>query len=288
MSDMIVTDVRTSPARESFLALARRVFGLDFAPWNAQGYWTDRYRPYAVVRDGQVVANVSVNRIDTRVNGIPKRFIQLGTVMTHPDFRGQGLARRAMEAALADHRDACDVMYLYANDSVLDFYPRFGFERAQEHVHSALISPCAGDFAPLDMDKPESIALLRRLYEQGNPYSALPMLKNWGLMMFYCGAWMKESVFYSSRRSAACIAEQEGDTLVLHDVLGTPELPLPQLAAEIAAPGTNAVTLGFTPVDESPFACAPLCEEDTTLFVLSGKENPFARRPIRMPSLSRA
>lgn len=288
MSDTIITDVRTSPARESFLALARRVFGLDFAPWDAQGYWTDRYRPYALVRDEQVVANVSINTIDTLTEGVPQRLIQFGTVMTHPDFRGQGLARRVMEAALADCRDACDGLYLYANDSVLNFYPKFGFERAQEHVHTAPLTPCEGDFSTLYMNNAEHVALLRRLYTQGNSHSALPMLDNFGLIMFYCGSFMKENVFYSPTRDAVCIAEQDGGTLVLHDVFGAPDVPLAQLAAELAAPGTESVTLGFTPRDASAFSCAPLVEEDTTLFVLAGKENIFARRPVRMPSLSRA
>ena len=288
MSDCIDANVRLSPARESFLALSRQIFGLEFAPWDEKGYWTDRYRPYALVRDGQVVANASANIIDTRVDGVKKRYIQIGTVMCHPDFRGQGLMRRVMGALMADWQDRCDAMYLYGNDSVLEFYPKFGFSADREYIHSGAVTPCGGDFVPLDMDQPEGVALLRRLYAQGNPYSALPMLDNFGLIMFYCGFFLKRNVFYSPRHGVACVAEQEGDTLLLHDVFGASDAPLTQLIAQIAAPDTKRVTLGFTPLDEAPFTCAPLYEDDQTLFVLRGKENVFAQRHVRFPFLSHA
>jgi GNAT superfamily N-acetyltransferase len=288
MSDCIVKNLREHPARESFFDLARLVFDLDFAPWHAQGYWTDRYIPYALVRDGQVIANASANLIDTQLDGVPRRFIQIGTVMTHPAYRGQGLMRRLLQALIDDWKPRCDAIYLYANDSVLDFYPRFGFERAQESVFSAPLSSMPGDFAPLDMNLPESVDLLRQLYRQGNPYSALPMLHNFGLLLFYCGFFMKENVFYSPRRRTVCVAGQESDALHVLDVFGTPTGSLLQLCAELAAPDTRQVSLGFTPLNPDGFSFAPLIEEDTTLFVLKGLENPFISSPNRMPALSHA
>ena len=36
-------------------ALTRRVFGFDFAAWDAEGLWTERYCPHALVLDGRVV-----------------------------------------------------------------------------------------------------------------------------------------------------------------------------------------------------------------------------------------
>lgn len=288
MAELLVTNMREHPARESFFDLSHRIFGLNFPLWHAQGYWTDRYIPYSLVRDGRVIANASANIIDTRVDGIEKRYIQIGTVMCDPQFRGQGLMRRVMGALMDDWRDRCDAMYLYANDSVLAFYPKFGFAAEREHMHSCEIVPCGGDFVPLDMDKSESVALLRALYEQGNPYSALPMLHNFGLVMFYCGSFMKNNVFYSPKYNTACVIEQEGETLFLHDVFGAPDISLTALMAQLAAPGTKRVVLGFTPQDESAFLCEPLFEEDQTLFVLAGKENIFAQRQVRMPMLSHA
>lgn len=74
------------------------------------------------------------NRIDTVWRGEALRLVQLGTVMTAPAHRGKGLARSLMEAVLDDWGRTCDGVYLYANGTVLEFYPKFGFVPAREHV----------------------------------------------------------------------------------------------------------------------------------------------------------
>lgn len=70
--------------------LAADVFGLSFHNWYARGYWQDAYLPYTLFDCGRAVANISVNRMKTMVDGQPKRYIQLGTVMTAPAYRNRG------------------------------------------------------------------------------------------------------------------------------------------------------------------------------------------------------
>lgn len=130
--------------RESFMALAERVFGLSFREWYAGGWWSERYRPYVLAHGDRVLACIAVNVMDTAWRGKDRRYIQLGTVMTDPACRGQGLSRRLMEAVLADWEDACDGIYLFANETVLEFYPRFGFERAAEYEWTLPVRQEAG------------------------------------------------------------------------------------------------------------------------------------------------
>ena len=61
MDYTLVKQVRdNAPLRESFFALARRVFGLSFEEWHRAGWWTDRYVPYTMVyRDGSAAATAS-------------------------------------------------------------------------------------------------------------------------------------------------------------------------------------------------------------------------------------
>ena len=68
--------------RRSFFQLAKNTFDLSFEQWYQNGYWTDSYIPYVLHENGTVVANASVNIIDTLWQGEKKRYIQLGTVMT--------------------------------------------------------------------------------------------------------------------------------------------------------------------------------------------------------------
>lgn len=55
--------------RRSFNNLAEETFGLNFENWYKSGYWGKQYIPYSVVSGGEIVSNVSVNRIDCALHG---------------------------------------------------------------------------------------------------------------------------------------------------------------------------------------------------------------------------
>ena len=61
---------------------------------------------------------------------------QLGAVGVVPQWRGRGLQRQIMQSLLG-HVDEKDIVFLFANDTVLDFYPLFGFRRVIESVFAA-------------------------------------------------------------------------------------------------------------------------------------------------------
>ncbi|UVI29193.1 GNAT family N-acetyltransferase [Paenibacillus spongiae] len=118
--------------RSSFNQLAQLVFGIDFEAWYRKGCWDDRYIGHSIVSGDQIIANVSVSKMDLTVNGAARRAIQIGTVMTHPDHRGKGLANQLMKYVLETYESACDLLFLFGNSSVLDFYPKFGFTAVPE------------------------------------------------------------------------------------------------------------------------------------------------------------
>ncbi|MBQ0001487.1 MAG: GNAT family N-acetyltransferase, partial [Clostridiales bacterium] len=136
----IVNNYRDDQAlRDSFNALAEKVFCLNFENWYQNGFWKDNYNPFSVVIDGKVAANVSVNQCNVNYNGSVLKLIQLGTVMTDPDHRGKGYAGMLMEKVLKEYEGKADGIYLYANDSVLDFYPKYGFSRREEYRYTKQI-----------------------------------------------------------------------------------------------------------------------------------------------------
>ena len=122
----------TEPYRLSFNELAHQTFRIDFEHWYQQGCWKDRYICYSFLHNDKVIANVSVNLMDIILNQLTYKAIQLGTVMTDPAYRNQGLSRRLMEIIIEEYRSECDFMYLYANKTVLDFYTKFGFSQVPE------------------------------------------------------------------------------------------------------------------------------------------------------------
>ena len=286
----MVERVREDPvARKGFFDLAQEVFGLSFAPWYEGGYWTDRYIPYLLMDGERAAACAAVNLISTRLEGVPRRYVQIGTVMTRREFRGRGLARRLLEKILHDWRDRCHGVYLHANDRVLDFYPRFGFVPEREYQRMGTIQPRPGKVRKLDLSHPGDLALLHRCYREApNPFSALPMRDNLGLLMFYCGGPLKHCAYYLEDLNAVVLLDHAGPEMICYDVFGGQGSALGAVL-EVAAPvGVETVRLGFTPLDETGWRTEPYVEEDTTLFVLEGKENPFAGRKVMMPLLSHA
>ena len=271
--------------RKSFFRLARETFGLDFAPWYQGGWWTDHYIPYSFIDGEEVVANVSVNRMELEHAGSWHYGIQVGTAMTRPEYRGQGLCRRLLERVLEEWQDHCDILYLLANDSVLDLYPKFGFQPAEEPLHSGPLHRTPGPLRPLDLSEEGDRKLLLDCYRASNPSSALTAVGDPGLLMFYCGGALREHLYYAGDARTVIVAERAGDTLLCHDLLG--EGAALELAGRLARPGIARVTWGFTPKDPAGMQLEQLQEEDTTLFLLEGTGAWFRRGDLRLPALSR-
>lgn len=253
----IISDYLVDGAlRRSFNALAGEVFGLDFEPWY-QGGWSGKYCPYSVVAGGQVVSNVSLNRIDCLLDGQPRHYVQLGTVMTGPEYRGRGYCRRLMERVLADCRD-CDGVFLYANDSVLDFYPKFGFQPSREYRYRRTLAGAAR-------------AAVARVSGGGRdlPLEAgqgLLRLDTEGLLMFYLGGPMAENVYYHPASTAYVVAELVHGLLTVYGVFCRQEVDLADLCRAFG-PGVERVELAFTPADRAGWEEYEHREEDTTLFL---------------------
>ena len=278
--------LRTDDAlRASFNALTRATFGFDFTGWYDAGHWGELYIPHALILDGTVVSNVSVNHMVFDLDGVRKHYLQLGTVMTDKACRGQGLNRRIMEKILSEYADQVDGIYLFGNDSVLDYYPKFGFRPAVETEY----------YLPRDrFSTPYSIepAQPEELYDavkavRSNPNDAMYMCENLGLYQFWCGAEYGENVYCIPEAHAYVIAVREGQTLYIHQIIGESKLELARLAASFGSDVTEAV-FGFTPADRHTLPCRPHKEEDCTLFLLGKDLDRIEHDRLIFPTLSHA
>lgn len=274
--------------RLSFDKLSQKTFALSFENWYQNDYWTEKYIPYVLLDGERVVSNVSVNIIDTVWQNERKRYIQLGTIMTDCDYRGQGLSRLLMEKVLEEWKDKCDAIYLFANDTVLDFYPKFGFVKAEEYQHQISVTSKSKAIIKLDMSNTTDKELLFKKYKKSNPFSALPMVDNVGLLMFYCSQFMKDCVYYVTDCDAVVVAKQNGRNLICFDIFCDGSNDMNNVLAIVANDDTANVVFGFSPKSTANCQTTLLQEEDTTLFVLSSKENIFADNQLMFPLLSHA
>ncbi len=282
-------DIRRDEAvRRSFDALARRTFGLSFEGWYQGGYWQGDYLPHVLMRGDKVVANVSVNLCPMRLDGEPCRLVQLGTVMTDENFRGRGLARFLMERILETWASRCDGMYLYANDSVLGFYPKFDFVRAEEYRYELPLSGEKPSAVRLSMENAADVRALLNAFGKGNPFARMAMTANEGLLMFYCSQFLKDGIRYLPEAGTAAVLEAGDDALTVWDIFGGDGLRLSDVLTAVAPEGTRRIRLGFTPTETEGMEAGPLREADTTLFVRGDIRAALAAERLMFPMLSHA
>lgn len=272
---------------KSFNELAVKTFELSFEKWMNDGYWTDKYIPYIFAQGDRVIANASANIIDTLWQGKARRYVQIGTVMTEIEYRNGGLSRQLIQTITEDWKDSCDAIYLFANDTVLDFYPKLGFQQETEYQCIMEAFPKPGKVRKLNMAKSEDRDKLAKYYSKSNPFSALPMVDNYGLLMFYCSAFMKDCVYYCEDFDAVVVAQKDGENLFCLDVYCDNNNNMTDIVSAIAGEETKRIVLGFTPKDN--INCRLIAVEgDDTLFILKSKENIFSKNKLMFPALSHA
>ncbi len=255
--------------RKSLNQLVKKTFDFDFENWYQQGFWSDKYRPYSLLYKDAIVANISVNTIDFIMDGELKHAIQIGTVMTKETFRHQGLSRALMEIVLEEYGTESDFIYLYANDSVLDFYPRFGFVEAEEYIYRGLYSPGMHklDFRKLDIEIDEDKAILRRLVTNTIPVSKYQMINNPELIFFHLTTFMSDHIYYNEILDLVAVIEGDHEEILVLDVYSEKEFDLEEILSFIVKKNETMVNLGFTPMQPQLFHCEKLKEEGTTFFV---------------------
>lgn len=271
--------------RASFNTLTRATFGFDFTGWYDAGHWGDLYIPHVLTDGDRVISNVSVNHMVFDLEGVRRHYLQLGTVMTDQAYRGQGLNRQIMEHILSEYADKVDGIYLFGNDSVLDYYPRFGFRPAQETEYYLPRDRFRAPYAVEPAQPEELYDAVRRC--ETNPNDAFYMSENLGLYQFWCGAEYAENVYYIPEAGIYVVAARDGGNLYIHQIVGETKADLSRLAASFGADVTQAVFC-FTPADREQLPSRPHKEEDCTLFLLGKDLDRIEQDKLLFPTLSHA
>ena len=274
--------------RRSFNSLTQKTYGFDFEQYYQSGYWGIGYIPYSLSDGETIVANVSASVSDCLVLGEHKKYIQIGTVMTDYAYRNQGLSRYLMEKVIDEYDGKCDLIYLFANDSVLNFYPKFGFNVMNEYQCSTTITNDNKIIVDkkLDMSLDANKELVVDKINSSITMSKLSIINNVGGVMFYCTSFMSDNVYYLKEHDVIVVAEFENDTLYLNDVFSSSEVVVNDIIKELANKEVKTVVLGFTPNVTDNYCINLLKKTDTTLFIMKNKTNIFENNKLMFPILS--
>lgn len=291
--------------RESFNKLTQKTFCFNFKDWYDAGHWGDLYIPHVLLDlDGEnVISNVSVNIMEFDICGEHKKYLQIGTVMTDNQYRNQGLNAWIMNQILKEYEGQVDGIYLFGNDSVLNYYPKFGFQPSKEYEYYMSYEDKSDIFPyileQVDITQNEQS---ERLYSFINQYSddsnkqenkkqnqndAMYMSKNLNLYQFWLAMDYGKQIYYLLETNTYVIAHVENETLYVHQIYGREQVDIQRLAKSFTQP-IKEIILEYTPVHKDQYQVREFKEEDCTLFIIGEDLKRIEQDKMRFAILSHA
>ncbi len=272
--------------RKGLNELTEKTFGFNFENWYFNGFWGDKFIPHSLVDGNKVIAHVSVNLMDFHMDGTEKHYIQIGTVMTDKDYRGQGLSYYLMQKVINEYRDKADGIYLFGNDSVINFYPKFGFVKSKEYQYSKDIYSINNVKKIQQVDISDTVkwedffstvksSVSNDRFNMNNP----------GLVAFWT-RWSR-SVYYLTEEDTYIIADVKGENLFIKQIIASHKVNLERVISSFGSE-IKRVTLGFTPYDGNGYKAQEFHEEDCTLFILGKDLENIENKKLIFPTLSHA
>jgi predicted acetyltransferase len=224
--------------------------------------------------------------MDFELDGTEKHYIQIGTVMTDKDYRGQGLSGYLIHKVIDEYKESSDGIYLFGNDSVLNFYPKFGFIESKEYQYSKDIYSINNVKKIQHIDVSDKVKWEDFLSTVKNSVSNDRFtMDNPGLIAFWT-RW-SSSVYYLAKEDTYVIADVKGENLFIKQIIASHKVNLETVISSFGS-AIKKVTLGFTPFDETGYIIKECQKDDCTLFIIGKDLESMESKRLIFPTLSHA
>lgn len=276
--------------RMEFNRMTNEFWGFDFERYYQSGFWDENCIIYSLFDGDRIVSHTTLSILESKVKGDTLQIGQLGTVMTDPAYQRRGLARFLMEEIQRDYCSELQGFFLFANDSVLDFYPKFGFAAVQEYQASRTIGhECSAlEVKRVDLDDILQRELFAYYVKNSTPHPFFD-IRSFGLTFFYCYVYpdlgFKTSVYYIEALEAMVVAQIEDKVLTLVEVFQLADRDIEEIIQAVAPKEVDTVVFGYTP-SSSTMRYTVHKEEDLTLFVSADLKALFEENRLRIPLLA--
>lgn len=217
---------------------------LDFQFWYDLNLWDDKYESYSIIENGEIVSNVSVFKSQILFNNKQYPALSIGSVATKLKCRGRGLSKIIFEHVLRKYDNI--PMYLWANDSVADFYPKFGFKRVYEKlpVYECEIN---NNISPVNLAY-NSPKVWDYVYNQKNYSQKLDCLNTKSINIFHLyWGYLKDNIYELPEIDTMLIAEKNGTTLKLIGVFSLKNILFSELMDYLPFANIKKIEFGFMP-----------------------------------------
>ena len=224
-------------------SLLKDVF-FDFQFWYDLDLWDENYESYSMFENGEIVSNICVFKTQILCDGTQYPALSVGAVATKEEYRGRGLARSLMEHIIEKYEGT--PMYLFANEDVVNFYPKFGFKRVSEKLP---VCHCEIN----NDNKPKKIQyndpkVWDYVCKRVNYSQKLDCLNSASINIFHIySGYLKDLIYEIPELDTLVIAEQKNASLKLIGVFSLREIDFSDLAKYLPFRNVEKVEFGFMP-----------------------------------------
>jgi len=262
--------------RNEYFNFISKIFpSADFKEWYSKGFWTDKFNPISIIKDGKIISNVSVTQMNIILEGKKLRGLQIGAVGTLPEYRNQGLSRYLMEYVIGKYLNETDVFLLFANETVLDFYPKFGFNRFEEKVFISESNIPKTKFVArkLNIRNESDHLLLQDLINNRMEMTKIFGANDYGhITMWHVLNIHRDNLYYLNDEDAILIMKEENRQLHIYEIICKDYFDLDStLPKIIESSETDSIKFYFPP-DQLNYKYDKTITEDNGLFILGNFE----------------
>ncbi len=273
---IIEIDAGQSKLVHAYLNFIFQIFpGAKFLEWWERGFWDDSYRPFSIMESDKIISNITACLMDVLVCGEKYKAVQIGAVGTVPEYRKLGLSRALMDYVLKKFESEVDLFFLFSNENVLDFYPKFGFKPIPEKVFQLESGIPAGIFSArkLNLRNFNDYNLLQVLIKERQSISEIFGAENYGaITMWHIFNSYKDSLYYLSDQDALIIKKEKKNEMHIRDIIfRKPFEVLPALSKIIESETIDRIYYYFPP-DRISYPYDKTVGHKSNLFVKSGIE----------------
>jgi GNAT superfamily N-acetyltransferase len=272
--------------RDKFYGFIQVVFpGVNFIDWHNQGYWSDKYIPISVIEDDKVISNVSISMMKIFIDGEYLNGIQIGAVGTLPEYRNRGLSKFLMDYVLKKYNDFCDIYFLFANDTVLNFYPKFGFNRFREVIFkSSSDIPISNYYArKLDISNPSDLSIIkkiiseRRILTKRFGAAEYEFITHWHLLNVF-----SDNLYFLEDDRVIFICAEKNEQLHIWDVIYTKPINLFKAVSKIVKNEKLQSVNYYFPPDQLSFKYDEVIPDENSYLFVKGEFN-LSDRNFKFP-----
>ncbi|MCP4601108.1 MAG: GNAT family N-acetyltransferase [Proteobacteria bacterium] len=174
----------------SFLRTQEEVFPWLNMKWALDnGVMPPKTTPFGLFDGRDAVSIMTATEQVIVADGMRIPAVQFGTVATLSDHRNRGYSRQLVNYALSHYAACTDLVFLYANDEVIDFYPKFGFKPVKEQPVTCELTQSnrVSRFRKLEFENGNDLAILEDLIQNRDLLSESFCVQDYNhLARWYC------------------------------------------------------------------------------------------------------